>query len=159
MYIRLITHKTLSECIEWLNHKKNPIEEFHYSIYTVLCFSTITPFSRFIIYLMPAISLYNVVFTAPYQCKSGICWLYLFYVPISLFRMSLLGQRRREPSACRCRWPPLFLVWLYVDRSCLREESVRRVSESAQALQIVTCHKTPGGGGGVRNLHWDALPF
>lgn len=63
--------------------------------------------------------------------------LYLLHVPISLFRISLLGQGHRERSVCGCRWPPLFLDWLLVDGSCLREEwAVIRVSESAPVLQI-----------------------
>lgn len=63
--------------------------------------------------------------------------LYLLHVPISLFRISLLGQGHRERSVCGCRWPPLFLDWLLVDGSCLREEwAVIRVSESAPVPQI-----------------------
>lgn len=38
------------------------MDEFHSSIYSVLCFTTIIPFSRFTIYHMPALRLNNVVF-------------------------------------------------------------------------------------------------
>lgn len=65
-----------------------------------------------------------------------MCWLYLLYVPISLFRISLLGLRHGKPSLCGCRWPRC-LLWLFFDRFWLREEwALIRVSKSARALQI-----------------------
>lgn len=71
-----------------------------------------------------------------------MCWLYLLYVPISLFRISLLGLRHGEPSLCGCRWP-LCLLWLFFDRFWLREEwALIRVSKSATgAADTKTCQR------------------
>lgn len=71
---------------------------------------------------MPALGPNNAVFTAPYSLASpGYVGFIFFMCPFLSLGSPLLGPRHRETSVCGRRWP-LFLLRLFVDRSCPRDE-------------------------------------